>query len=115
MKKLSFFEQFIGTSDITYFLVLFAFALIGAFISLRWQVHKRNKRSSATPEPFSWKFMLLDNINRIVVSIFLIFLGLRFSPALLGVEMNEIGAVVLGASLDKVSEGLKNLSLKARK
>lgn len=115
MEKLTFFERFIGTSDISSFVILFLFALIGAFISLRFQAHKRNKKSNSTPERFSWKFMLIDNINRIAVTFLLIFLGLRFSTMLLGQDMTEWGAVLLGLGLDKISELLKNLSLKARK
>lgn len=108
------FERFIGTTDISYFIILFVFALIGAFISLRWQVHTRDKRSTRTPANISWKFMLLDNVSRMATTFLLIFIGIRFSVLLLGSDMTEWGALLLGLGLDKISEMLKNATKKAR-
>lgn len=111
----TFWELLLGTTDYTAYAVSFVLALIGAFFSLRFQVAKRNKNSPETPQRFSVKFMLADNAMRLLTTVLLIFIGLKFSQELLGAEVTQWGAIVIGLSLDKVSEFLKNQSSKARK
>lgn len=113
--KQPFLEQFLGTSDTVTFAVSYLFAIIGSLIMLRYEASKRDKSSPATPYSFNTLFLIKDNLIRIFSSLLLIFVGIRFSSAILGQEVTFYSALVIGASLDKISEYLKNISQSARK
>lgn len=78
-----FMLNIIGTSDFGFFGALVVFALIGHGIRFTQEVSKRDKASPATPEPFSFKFLLIDNWKRIVNTLLMIFVCLRFYPVLI--------------------------------
>jgi hypothetical protein len=113
--KQTFIQQLIGTEDIVQFSVSFTLALIGAFIMLRYEASARDKHSPNTPYGFDIKFLVKDNVLRLANTLALIFVGIRFSNMIFGGEVTFYTALVIGASLDKVSQFLKNLSSKARK
>jgi hypothetical protein len=50
-------------------------------ISLLILVLNRSKDSSNTPKPFSWKFFLLDNSVRTIITMMFGVILLRFAPA----------------------------------
>lgn len=109
-----FLEQFLGTKDTIGFGVSYLIAVIGALIMLRFEAAKRDKLSKNTPYHFSAWFLFRDNAIRIFTSLLLIYVGIRFSSLIFGSEVTFYTALVIGASLDKISEWLKNLSAKAR-
>lgn len=104
----------LGTSDFSSFAASFVFALIGIFLSLRLHAKKRNKADTETPYRFSAKFLMLDNLDRIASSVVLVFVALRFCKELVGVDLTMYFALLIGFGLDKISEGLKKASFKAR-
>lgn len=106
----TFLEQFLGTSDTVGFLVNFTVAAIGALIMLRYSAIKRDKLSQKTPYHFSKWFLFKDNIGRILNAMLLIYVGIRASDLIFGSEVTFYIALAIGASLDKVSEWVKNLS-----
>jgi hypothetical protein len=89
------------------FLGLIFFALVGVMLSLLLQTTARNPNSESTPFKFSWKFLWKDNVKRILASIVLIYVALRFSPQLIGVDITEFFAFAIGFGLDKLSEQIK--------
>lgn len=115
MTKQNYIEQILGMSDLVMFAITYAFGLLGIFISILWHASNRDKSSQATPVPFSWIFLLKDNIQRITLSLILLFVGIRFSKQMFGQDLTMWVALGVGLTLDKVSQFLKNLSLGARK
>ena len=109
MHTLSKFIQIISGSETPgTFSGLVFFAIIGIFLSLLMQTTKRDVSSPATPFCFSFKFLFSDNNKRIVASIILVYIALRFTPDLIGVEITQFYAFVIGYSSDKLSQILKN-------
>jgi len=105
-----FLEQFLGTKDTLGFGVSYLIAVIGALIMLRFEASKRDKASKNTPYAFNPWFLLRDNLIRIFTSLLLIYVGIRFSDLIFGSEITFYTALVIGASLDKISQWLKNIS-----
>jgi hypothetical protein len=109
-------QNFIGANGFQHFATLMIFALIGATVNLLTNVTNRDKESTATPYHFSFKFMLLDNWKRMVNSLLLIYLFVRFMPLLLPEKAYEaidgdlefVIAGLIGYSFDKLSEILKD-------
>ncbi len=112
-----------GNISMAMFCALFFFALIGASINLLLNASKRYQASPNTPKEFSLKFMLWDNWKRILLSVLLIYISIRFVSVLYEIQVtdnNELYlfiAVIIGFLYDKLGEILKNRSiiLKVRK
>ena len=85
-------------------------AVIGALIMLRFEAAKRDKSSKNTPYQFSAWFLFRDNAMRILTSLLLIYVGIRFSNLIFGSEVTFYTALGIGASLDKISGWVKGLS-----
>jgi hypothetical protein len=113
---MQFITNIIGAGGAQHFITMMIFALVGATINLLTNVSKRDKLSASTPMDFSLKFMLLDNWKRMVSSLLLIYLFIRFMPLLIpsGVyetidgDVEFIIAIAIGYSFDKLSELLKD-------
>jgi hypothetical protein len=103
-----FFSLLLGNQTGVYFLALIFFALLGAGISLLLQTTARDVVSPATPKHFSWVFFWIDNWKRIVLSLLLIYVALRFAPDLFGVTINEFWALAIGFANDKIAQALKD-------
>lgn len=84
------------------------YAYAGAFVSLLFQAVKRDPKSSNTPYHFSWNFLWSDNVKRILRSIIIIFISVRFSKEFFGVDATMYFAFLLGLGIDKISEFIKN-------
>lgn len=83
------------------------YAYIGALVSLLYQSVKRDPLSHRTPYHFSISFLWSDNAKRILRSIILIFISVRFSKELFGVSITLYFSFLIGLSVDKLSEILK--------
>lgn len=101
-------QYYLGTDNVQYFIALFFFACLGAIISLLIQSNMRDVKSQSTPVKFSWSFFFLDNWKRIVFSLLIIYVAIRFSSELLHVTLGPFSALGIGLGLDKVSELIKN-------
>jgi hypothetical protein len=115
MVKQNYIEQILGMADVKLFLIVYAFGLLGVLMSILLHVNGRDKTSPDTPVPFSWKFFIQDNLQRIVTALILLFLGIRFAGEMFGMGITMWTALVVGFCLDKVAQFLKNMSLEARK
>jgi len=97
----------LGTDSIVAFLGLAFFAFVGVLLSLLIQTTKRDVQSESTPFEFSWKFLMSDNVKRFLAGLILIYVSLRFTPELFGVDINAFWAFVIGFGSDKIAEILK--------
>lgn len=109
-----FLSQLLGTTSVPSYLAGFALALMGAILSLRIYAKTRNKKSVNTPYEFSWRFLILDNLNRLITGFLLTFIAFRFTGELIGVEFTMWSAFLIGLLLDQVAGLLSKLNL-ARK
>lgn len=101
-------EILIGLTAPLEFSGLVFFAIIGVFVSLLIQTTKRDVTSTNTPFGFSWSFLFSDNVKRLVLSILLIYLALRFTPDIIGMQVNNFVAFSIGLSFDKLAQFVKD-------
>lgn len=104
----NFISVLLGNQSPAVFTAMLFYALLTAFLSLLLHSTTRSVDSSRTPIHFSWNFFFLDNVKRIVTSLVLIYLALRFTPELFGIELTPFWACVIGFSNDKLAQVLKD-------
>ncbi len=104
-------ELLIGPGSTARLVGALIYAFLGAFLMLLLSTTKRDVNSNRTPEQFSWRFLFSDNTKRIISTIILIFLFIRFSRELLGADITMYVAVLIGLGSDKLAEFIKNKSL----
>lgn len=97
------------------FTALMFYALLTAALSLLLQTTKRDVVSDRTPVDFSWLFFFRDNARRIVASLGLIYLALRFAPEIMGVEITPFWACIVGFNSDKLAQLLKDKAVLGKK
>ena len=84
----------------------YLFALFGVILSMLVHYNRSQKKHKTK---FSLKFWLVDNLIRLLTSIFSIFVVVRFFDELpIEMELNMFLAVVIGASLDQVIIFIRN-------
>lgn len=109
-----FLFNVLGTADYPYFFSTVFFSLLGVFISLLIHALHRDSLSPRTPVWFSWNFLFSDNLIRLIgsglCSLLLIFVAIRFTKELLGLELNFFVALLIGFCSDKLAQKLKEVS-----
>jgi len=107
--------ELLGSFTAAFYITYFIFVLVGVLISLRLQAFTRDKSSKNTPFKFSFTFLLQDNLLRIVSSMAIVFVAIRFGSELFQKEPTYLGALLMGISFDQILIQLQKLELKARK
>lgn len=92
------------------FAALFIIAMLGVLFSLLIHTTNRDVYSQNSPVRFSFIYMLKDNFSRIFLNIFACVVLIRFCKELTGKDLNDWVAFMLGMTLDKIMELLKNLN-----
>lgn len=110
MDTLNFTQQVLGDVSPAFFWAMFLFAFMGMVASLLLNATDRNPSSVASPGGFSLWFLIKDNHKRIVLSLFLIFIGITVGPELTDIVLNKTTAILLGFNLDKIAQAIKNRS-----
>lgn len=95
-----FKEHILGGIDPSLFFACFLFALTGVMIMLLVGTTLRQTTSSGSPTEFSWKYLLWDNLKRIVLNVLLILATLRFMPEITGWELSAWKGFVVGLGYD---------------
>lgn len=90
------------------FVHAFIWALVGALLSLLLNVATRNPTTTSSPVKFSWLHLVSDNLRRIVTTLLLILVCLRFMPDLLGVQLAAFPAFCIGYGWDKLAQLIKD-------
>lgn len=98
----------IGPGSIALLIGALIYAYIGAFIMLLLTTTKRDPLSDRTPFCFSWRFLWSDNTKRLIATIILIFIAIRFSRELIGADITMWAAVLIGLGCDKLAEIIKS-------
>lgn len=79
------------------------FALLTAFAMLLYRTTKRDVASPRTPFEFSWSFLVSDNAMRILYTIIMIFLCVRFGQKWFDPEQLAYMGFLVGVAADKIA------------
>lgn len=101
-----------GTGSISELLSTYFYAYLGAITSLLYQTVKRNPESTHSPLHFSLNYLWSDNSKRCLRSIILIFICIRFSKEIIGINATLYSSFLIGFSVDKLSEFIKKKEIK---
>ncbi len=107
--KQEIIAKILGEIDVFTFCVAVFYAFVGAALNLLLHANKRDVSSAESPVQFSYRFLIHDNARRILSSIILILVCVRFSQELLGQQLTTYLAFIIGFSVDKLSGLLKKI------
>ncbi len=109
MKKYTdFWEIIIGPGPVGAFLAFIVISYICAFVSLLVEANNRDLQSPNSPVKFSWKFMLMANLNRIIGNLMLVPIAVRIFYPKMAHEAMVLTAVGIGICFDRIFMWLKN-------
>lgn len=103
-------DYLFGPIGLNMFIASFLFAMIGVVISLLIDANYRDQNSPKTPRPFKLSFLLKDNWKRIVLSLLVILVTIRFTKEITGWDLNMFVSLLIGVVYDKLVEYLKKKS-----
>lgn len=99
----AFLIELTGTENKVLYLACWVFAIIGVVLSYVRPVKRAIKFKVNCPNKFSIAFLIRDNWKPLILTIILIFLGLKFSNELAGEKMTSYYSLILGLGLDKLA------------
>lgn len=97
-----FLQVLLGNMSVGTFFGYIALCLIGVGISVFFDVKNRDVKSKSTPERFSAKFFMLDNVKRFLGVILAVYALVRFSPYMFPGEPIDWVMVSLGYNIDSI-------------
>lgn len=98
-----------GTTNLAFLLAGFILAIMGVALNILMETSKRDKSSPRTPEKFSYKFLLIDNAKRLLVTLIMIFISIRFFFEIYGITLNLFHCFVIGFCSDLLSGHFKRI------
>lgn len=98
-----------GTTNLAFLLAGFILAIMGVALNILMETSKRDKSSPRTPEKFSYKFLLIDNAKRLLVTLIMIFISIRFFFEIYGINLNLFHCFVIGFCSDLLSGHFKRI------
>lgn len=107
MKK-EILDHILGPGDPSYFIAAVFYAAVGIVVSLLFSSTKRDQSKPETPNTFSWYYLLWDNAKRIVLSVLLVLITLRFSREFIGADLTMFTALLVGLGWDRLSSYIKD-------
>lgn len=112
--SINILEVVTGAGTFSEYFIAWGFAALGLFLSWLLHIKGRNKDSDSTPRKFSLLFFLKDNILRIITSVLMIAIVMRFGSEIFGIESIIYSGFLAGFFLDKLSQKLKDITLNTR-
>lgn len=111
----NFILNMLGPLSLADYVAGMIFALLGVIISLRLDANTRDRLSPRTPSKFSWRFLILDNLQRLITGFIITFVSFRFAPEILKTDFSMFAAFMVGFAFDKIIELIKRAENLARK
>lgn len=102
--KQEILKHLLGPGDPGYFIAAFIYAMVGMLISLLVSASKRDQSKLTTPEAFSWRYLLWDNAKKIILTLILVIVTLRFSREFMGADLTMYLALLVGLGWDMLGE-----------
>lgn len=97
-----FLQVIFGELSIGSFLGYFVLCFIGVGISVFFDVKNRNVESKNTPQEFSIRFFILDNLKRFIGVILALYAVVRFSSYMFPGEPIDWVMISLGYNIDAI-------------
>ncbi len=95
--------EILGCQTLGEFFLAVFYLIVGLTVSTLISTTKRDQSSTATPEKFSFTFLIADNWKRYVLNILLIYVTVRFYPDIFdGNKLTPWLAIGLGLAWDRV-------------
>lgn len=110
----TYLSELLGNRSVAVWLVCFTFIIIGVLLSLIVSAKERNKDSPNTPYKFSFKFLVHDNILRILGSVLIAFTVIRFGEDMVGAHIGYFGSLLMGLCFDQLVKFIAEWQKKAR-
>lgn len=110
--KQEILNELLGSVAFVPFLIALFYAFVGAAVSLLIASNARDVHSEGSPTQFSYRYLIRDNWKKIVLSVLLIFISIRFSQELLGQQVTMYLAFVIGLSVDRLAGLIKKIDNK---
>lgn len=107
-------SELLGSYKLSYYITFGIFVLIGVIISVRLQAHSRDKESQNTPLKFSVKFMIQDNILRIISSLAIVFVAVRLGEEVFSKVPTYGAALIMGLTFDQILIQIEKIQKRAR-
>lgn len=105
-----FIQIMLGDYSTGYFIGMFTFAILGAFLHSVKEISDRNIDSINTPTQFSLLFFIKDNFKKYVANIIALYLGVRLFVDMFGQDLTPYTAFLLGFSGDSIMSTIKRKS-----
>lgn len=106
--------ELLGSYKASFYITYFIFVLFGVLISLRIHASSRDKTSENTPNAFSWKFLIQDNLIRGISSLTVVFVMIRLGQDMFDVVPTYVSAIAMGLGFDQVIGLFEKIQFKAR-
>lgn len=105
-----FIQIMLGDYSTGYFIGMFTFTILGAFLHSVKELSDRNINSIHTPIKFSLLFFIKDNFKKYVANIIALYLGVRLFVDMFGQDLTPYTAFLLGFSGDSIMSTVKRKS-----
>lgn len=106
--------ELLGTYRASFYITYFIFVLLGVIVSLRLGALNRDKSSRNTPYTFSFRFLIQDNLLRILGSFAFVFLTIRLGVEIFNIVPEYYTAVLMGLGFDQFLLKVKKIQDSAR-
>lgn len=106
--------ELLGSYKASFYITYFIFVFLGVIISLKIHARTRDKYSKSTPFAFSWKFLIQDNLLRLISSMTVVFVVIRLGQDFFDVIPTYTSATAMGLGFDQVIGLFEKIQFKAR-
>jgi len=108
------FKIIMGDMETPVFLAYLLIAFFSALLMLLIRADKKRKTTIDTPEKFSWRFFLQDNLTTFLINLLAIPLLILFSNELMGSEITGWISCLIGLTSNQLVLKLESFQSKAR-
>lgn len=98
-----FWSVILGNGPRGFFFGYFVMGVFAAFIMFCILASTRDKKSSKTPDDWSWKFYWMNNILRIIATVGLLFLFVRFAYEYVAIGWMLFWSIGIGFGFPKLA------------
>lgn len=103
-----FWLYLLGTQDYYQFCIGLFFLFLGIAVSLLLHVNTREIHSPRSPMHFSYRFLIGDNVKRLLLAVLLSVILFRFAGNIFMIQDNMYVAFLIGFSFDKIIQLFKD-------
>jgi len=106
-----FLSLLLGPTSLAMYAAGMIIGFLGAFTGLLIRYKNRDKDNYFNPKSFSMRFLILDNLIRLIKCFVVFFIYFRFGSEFFGIGFTMGSALIIGLCLEQAIGGLKHLKL----